>query len=125
MLGPLKQFPLPATKSDCIYYWQILAAPFVAASPYVDMTLLESADWVGTIKKEDIGEWIDTMLLLILGGIPWQGYMQRILAIKNTKTAQRLSIVSMFGCMLMAIPPAFIGLTARYKFYYRITVKNI
>jgi len=29
-------------------------------------------DWLGQIKNEDLGEWVDGMLLLVFGGIPWQ-----------------------------------------------------
>lgn len=32
---------------------------------------------------------------------------------KTTKSAQILSVVSFFGCVIMAFPPAFIGIVAK------------
>lgn len=42
-----------------------------------------------------------------------QGYFQRILSIKSTSVATTLSIVSMFGCLILAVPSAVIGVVAR------------
>ncbi|MCL4118720.1 UNVERIFIED_CONTAM: hypothetical protein GTU68_028806 [Idotea baltica] len=56
--------------------------------------------------------WWDSALLLILGGIPWQVYFQRVLASKDTKTAIRLSVFAGFMCLLAAIPPVIIGMVA-------------
>ncbi|MEM1067376.1 MAG: sodium:solute symporter family protein [Planctomycetota bacterium] len=53
--------------------------------------------------------WVDTALLLILGGLPWQVYFQRVLASKDEKTAVRLSLVGALGCLLMAVPAVVIG----------------
>ncbi|MEE8244886.1 MAG: sodium:solute symporter family protein [Pseudomonadales bacterium] len=53
--------------------------------------------------------WCDMALLLILGGIPWQVYFQRVLASPDEKTAVRLSFVAGIGCALMAIPAVIIG----------------
>ncbi|PNF35267.1 hypothetical protein B7P43_G04809 [Cryptotermes secundus] len=41
------------------------------------------------------------------------GYFQRIFSMKTTKGAQILSVVSFFGCIAMAVPPAFIGVIAK------------
>uniref|UniRef100_A0A914MSZ7 High-affinity choline transporter 1 n=3 Tax=Meloidogyne TaxID=189290 RepID=A0A914MSZ7_MELIC len=70
--------------------------------------------WIGQIGglKEKL-LWIDCMLLLIFGGIPWQVYFQRVLSSRTSKGAQRLSFVAGIGCILMAIPPAIIGAIAR------------
>lgn len=54
--------------------------------------------------------WMDFGLLLILGGIPWQVYFQRVLSQKDHKSAVRLSIYAGFGCFLMAIPAVLIGI---------------
>lgn len=99
-----------------IISFQVLSTPFAALSPYLKKEHQQTDDWVGTIKTEQIGGWIDVMLLLILGGIPWQGYMQRVLAIKDTKSAKKLSMYSAVGCTLMAVPPIFIGYYARYEY---------
>ena len=65
--------------------------------------------------KEGLGDyywqWWDFALLLMFGGIPWQVYFQRVLAAKDESTAQRLSIIAAFVCMLAAIPAVLIGMT--------------
>lgn len=53
--------------------------------------------------------WCDTGLLLILGGIPWQVYFQRVLASPDERTAVRLSLMAGAGCALMAVPAVIIG----------------
>jgi high affinity choline transporter 7 len=53
--------------------------------------------------------WCDMGLLLILGGVPWQVYFQRVLASRDEQTAVRLSFVASVGCVLMAIPAVVIG----------------
>ncbi|WP_134703292.1 sodium:solute symporter family protein [Ammoniphilus sp. YIM 78166] len=55
-------------------------------------------------------QWWDFALLLMLGGIPWQIYFQRVLAAKNENTAMWLSISAGLVCMLAAVPPALIGI---------------
>jgi high affinity choline transporter 7 len=57
--------------------------------------------------------WSDFTLLLILGGIPWNVYFQRVLSAKNENTAAGLSIGAAVACLLMAIPPVLLGLAAR------------
>lgn len=54
--------------------------------------------------------WSDNMLLLILGGIPWGVYFQRILACPSEQSAKRLSMASGLICILFAIPPAILGM---------------
>ena len=55
-------------------------------------------------------EWWDRALLLILGGIPWQGYFQRVLSAKNERVATGLSIVAGGICIVVAIPSILIGM---------------
>ncbi len=54
-------------------------------------------------------QWWDYALLLMLGGIPWQVYFQRVLASKNEKTAVRLSLLAGVICIVAAIPAVMIG----------------
>lgn len=70
--------------------------------------------WIGEIGgfREKL-TWIDGMLLLIFGGIPWQVYFQRVLSSKTSQSAKKLSYIAGIGCFLMAIPPALIGAIAR------------
>uniref|UniRef100_A0A1I7TE78 High-affinity choline transporter 1 n=1 Tax=Caenorhabditis tropicalis TaxID=1561998 RepID=A0A1I7TE78_9PELO len=73
-----------------------------------------AGDWIGEIGGfKETSLWIDCMLLLVFGGIPWQVYFQRVLSSKTASGAQTLSFVAGVGCILMAIPPALIGAIAR------------
>ncbi|TMS39126.1 hypothetical protein L596_005699 [Steinernema carpocapsae] len=71
-------------------------------------------DWIGSIGGfKETWSWIDAMLLLVFGGIPWQVYFQRVLSSKTSRGAQILSYIAGIGCIVMAIPPALIGAIAR------------
>ncbi|MDH3651397.1 MAG: sodium:solute symporter family protein, partial [Saprospiraceae bacterium] len=65
--------------------------------------------------KEALGNqwasWWDYAFLLMLGGIPWQVYFQRVLAARSSKVAVRLSIISGLVCLIAAIPAVLIGIT--------------
>jgi len=54
--------------------------------------------------------WIDSVLLLALGGIPWQVYFQRVLSAPSPKKAKQLSYIAAVGCIIMAIPSIWIGI---------------
>jgi high affinity choline transporter 7 len=56
-----------------------------------------------------VWSWFDMALLLILGGIPWQVYFQRVLAARDESTAVRLSLIGAVGCLLMAVPAIVLG----------------
>lgn len=55
-----------------MFFVQILSAPFALTNPQIDSSLIPKVDWVGSVQTEDIAVYIDNLLLLILGGIPWQ-----------------------------------------------------
>ncbi|XP_001601020.3 high-affinity choline transporter 1 [Nasonia vitripennis] len=103
-----------AVQLVCIAIGLAISAPYAALHPAVSFEKsLMSKDWLGDIRNDDLGEWLDAMLLAIFGGIPWQGYFQRILSIKSASFARTLSIASMFGCLALAVPTAMIGIVAR------------
>ena len=43
--------------------------------------------WYGEVEPQDVGLWVDYAFLLLLGGIPWQCYYQRVLSSKTAKRA--------------------------------------
>lgn len=77
---------------------------------------------VGTAAKKGVlappgsaGEWLsyaDWTLVLLLGGIPWNIYFQRVLAARDVESAAKLSVWSAWICGAMAIPPFLIALCA-------------
>ncbi|KAK9506469.1 hypothetical protein O3M35_008405 [Rhynocoris fuscipes] len=102
-----------------------MCVPFAWANEHVKPLSSQDVDWIGSIQFSELGYYVDYGLLLILGGIPWQVYFQRVLSSKSASRAQILSYVAAFGCVIMAIPPVLIGAIARstgksnyYNFFY-------
>jgi len=50
----------------------VLAVPFAWTNPSVGNLHPSETDWIGTIETPDIGIYVESLLLLIFGGIPWQ-----------------------------------------------------
>ncbi|XP_013417978.1 high-affinity choline transporter 1-like [Lingula anatina] len=89
-----------------------VAIPFICTSPYVT-PLPETADrWVGTLDPRTLGTYVDVLLQLMLGGIPWQFIWQRILAVKTARMAQMVTFAGSLGGLLATIPPLLIGMAA-------------
>ncbi len=90
-----------------------VALPFVvsAAGGFGAVTAATGALSFGSMRETVM--WSDFTLLLILGGIPWNVYFQRVLSAKNENTAAGLSIGAALACFVMAIPPVLLGLAAR------------
>ncbi|CAL8124475.1 unnamed protein product [Orchesella dallaii] len=101
----------------CIIVGLWLCIPFAltneAVGSLTDAINDPNIDWLGELKQEDYGQWIDYALLLVFGGIPWQVYFQRVLSSRTASGAQILSFVAAGGCFLMAIPPVIIGAIAK------------
>uniref|UniRef100_A0A915HTL2 Uncharacterized protein n=1 Tax=Romanomermis culicivorax TaxID=13658 RepID=A0A915HTL2_ROMCU len=66
-------------------------------------------DWLGHVTVQEWPRYFDEYALIILGGIPWQDYFQRVLAARSVRNAQLLSIIGGFFCLLLAIPPIIMG----------------
>lgn len=77
-----------------------------------DISVNASSMWIKSIDPQYTGVYIDGMLLLIFGGIPWQVYFQRVLSAKSAFNAKILSYVAGVGCIVMAIPSILIGAIA-------------
>ncbi|XP_013781010.1 high-affinity choline transporter 1-like [Limulus polyphemus] len=97
----------------CIFIGLWLCIPFSFLHEAVGDMSLNSTDWLGSVKLSDAGIYIDYWFLLILGGIPWQVYFQRVLSSKSVFKAQMLSYVASVGCLLMAVPAVMIGVVAK------------
>ncbi|XP_048389162.1 high-affinity choline transporter 1-like isoform X2 [Stegostoma tigrinum] len=102
----------------CIFFGLWLCVPFTVLNHAVtDIKItavkeVHQKPWLGNIDERFIGKWIDDLLLMVLGGIPWQAYFQRVLASSSIKNAQKLSIAGAFGGCIMGIPSVLIGSVA-------------
>lgn len=97
----------------CIFVGLWLCIPFSLVNPAVKSMSSDYHDWFGDLPGYQVGQYIDYGLLLVLGGVPWQVYFQRVLSTRTAKKAQILSYVAAFGCIIMAVPPMIIGAIAR------------
>ncbi|XP_062391050.1 high affinity choline transporter 1-like [Sardina pilchardus] len=99
----------------CIFVGLWISVPFALSNPAVSsigVTAVEKVHqepWLGSIKPSEGWMWMDNFCLLMLGGIPWQVYFQRVLSASSATYAQVLSFLAAFGCIVMAIPSVLIG----------------
>ncbi|CAN7992850.1 unnamed protein product, partial [Ixodes hexagonus] len=70
-------------------------------------------DYLGSLEWKYFGQYADSMLLLMLGGVPWQVYFQRVLSSRTVAGAEMLSYMAAMGCLVMAVPPVVIGAIAK------------
>uniref|UniRef100_A0AAY4BM02 High affinity choline transporter 1 n=1 Tax=Denticeps clupeoides TaxID=299321 RepID=A0AAY4BM02_9TELE len=99
----------------CIFVGLWISVPFALSNPAVTdigVTALKEvyqAPWMGKVESSDMWLWADNFCLLMLGGIPWQVYFQRVLSASSATYAQVLSFIAAFGCLVMAVPSVLIG----------------
>ncbi|XP_071948644.1 high-affinity choline transporter 1-like [Antedon mediterranea] len=92
---------------SCIFFGLWLAIPFAMTNEHV--TSITETNWFGTWENKYTGVWIEGVLLLSLGGVPWQAYFQRVLSAKTPRYARILSFAGAAGCMIMTIPSFLMG----------------
>ncbi|XP_077550503.1 high-affinity choline transporter 1-like [Haemaphysalis longicornis] len=97
----------------CIFVGLWLCVPFCMTNEAVGTLSYPSNDWLGSLEPRLVGQYVDSGLLLILGGIPWQVYFQRVLSSKTAFKAQLLSYVAAVGCIVMAVPAMMMGAVAK------------
>nr|AKN21420.1 slc5a-5 [Schmidtea mediterranea] len=97
----------------CIFVGLWLAVPFAMMNKNVESIAKTSSRWMGSaIPNEKIAIYIDSALMLVMGGIPWQVYFQRVLSSRSARRAQVLSFLASFGCLIMALPAVLLGAVA-------------
>ncbi|XP_055356462.1 high-affinity choline transporter 1-like isoform X2 [Paramacrobiotus metropolitanus] len=106
----------------CIFVGLWICVPFALTHEKVIPISSSKAQWLGTLTGRYAGVYIDTYMVLLLGGIPWQEFFQRVLAAKTTRNAQMLSYVGTVGCAVMAIPSILIGAVARSADWTNTTI---
>lgn len=87
-----------------------LAIPFVVSAAGGAEAVLAAAKGLSFGSPGEAVSYGDWLVLLMLGGIPWNVYFQRILAAKDPDTAARTSVLAGLACGLMALPPLLLGL---------------
>ena len=62
--------------------------------------------------RGSIVTWWDVSVMLMLGGVPWNCYFQRVLSCRTPRAAQAHSILSGLMTIVLTIPPLMMGLVA-------------
>jgi len=102
-----------------IVFGLFLALPFAitheAVSDIYEAKLSDGVTpaWYGEVATQDWGLWIDYAFLLLLGGIPWQCYYQRVLSSKTALRAQFLSYGGGIIALVMTGPSVLFGAIAK------------
>lgn len=95
-----------------------LCVPFVLTNPYFNnitesaMNTIYQKPWIGEIKMEDAGCWVDDLLLLAIGGICYQAFYQRVLSAASDAQAKLTCFAGAILCPLLGIPSILIGAVA-------------
>lgn len=66
----------------------------------------------GPWSLASLSGWWDVSLMLLLGGIPWNCYFQRVLSCRSAAAAQWHSIFAGFLTIALTIPPVLLGVVA-------------
>ena len=62
--------------------------------------------------RQSIVSWWDVSIMLMLGGIPWNCYFQRVLSCRTPTAAVRHSILAGLLTIVLTVPPLLLGLVA-------------
>ncbi|XP_076008546.1 high-affinity choline transporter 1-like [Genypterus blacodes] len=95
-----------------------LCLPFVLVNgAYTDITKTMfnqtyQAPWVGQLKTEDIGRWVDEFLIMSVGNVAFQDFHQRTLSSSSTSTARTICFMAAFFVIILGIPPVLLGAVA-------------
>lgn len=92
-----------------ITFGLVLSVPFVLTSDKVGSIDPDVAGWLGQVDSRLTGQWIDLLIAMTFGTIPWQAYFQRVLSVKTSKQAQILSMAGGCSALVLVIPSVLIG----------------
>ncbi|XP_043928565.1 high-affinity choline transporter 1-like [Protopterus annectens] len=79
---------------------------------YTALNEVYQTPWIGKVDLEHLGRWLDDLLFLTLGSIPWQEYFQRVFSMTSVSQAKMTSYCAAVFCIFLAIPSALVGAVA-------------
>ncbi|XP_031695481.1 high-affinity choline transporter 1-like isoform X2 [Anarrhichthys ocellatus] len=95
-----------------------LCVPFILANPssanitLAAVTKLHQESWIGRLKPEEAGRWVDNLLLMAIGGICYQNFYQRVLSTATDAQAKITCYAAAVLCPILAILSLVIGAAA-------------
>jgi high affinity choline transporter 7 len=85
---------------------------YTAARPDSSAVLPPLSPHGGSWSAASITGWWDTSIMLMLGGIPWNCYFQRVLSCRSPRAAKGQSILSGLLTIALTAPPLLMGVAA-------------
>ncbi|PVD27632.1 hypothetical protein C0Q70_12799 [Pomacea canaliculata] len=95
-----------------IFIGLVGSVPFVLTNNHVASIETTKDKWLGSLDLESSFTWVDLLLAMTFGTIPWQAYFQRVLSVRGPNQAVLLSVVGAFGAVVFAVPSILIGAAA-------------
>ena len=102
----------------------VLALPFAIYHPAVgdifehtnrdNNVVVTKTELLGKVESYEWGMWMDTCLLCLLGGVPWQSYFQRVLSAQSGTRSVILSFGGALIALACCVPALMFGVVARY-----------
>uniref|UniRef100_A0A8C4X4J6 High affinity choline transporter 1-like n=1 Tax=Erpetoichthys calabaricus TaxID=27687 RepID=A0A8C4X4J6_ERPCA len=95
-----------------------LCIPFLLINPStmdIRLTALNEVyqgPWLGTIDSQTVWRWLDDMFLVILAGVCFQSYYQRVLSAASPIQAQVTCYAAAIFCFFLGIPSVLFGAAA-------------
>ncbi|XP_042370127.1 high-affinity choline transporter 1-like, partial [Plectropomus leopardus] len=95
-----------------------LCVPFVLASDlYTDITKTAfnhtyQASWLGQLKSNEVGRWIDDFLVMAVGNMAVQDFHQRTLSSSSASTARTICFIAAGGVVIAGLPSVLIAAVA-------------
>ena len=88
--------------------WQLYREARPEAAVFVPPLSAAGTMWT----RPAIVSWWDVSIMLMLGGIPWNCYFQRVLSCRSPRDAQAHSILAGLLTIALTVPPLVLGLAA-------------
>ncbi|KAL3886225.1 hypothetical protein ACJMK2_026232 [Sinanodonta woodiana] len=95
-----------------ITFGLVLCVPFVLTNSEVGDIYQYKTQWLGSVDARMSGQWIDLLIAMTFGTIPWQAYFQRVLSVRSGRQAQVLSMVGAVSALVLVTPSLLIGAAA-------------
>ncbi|KAH3703512.1 high-affinity choline transporter 1-like [Dreissena polymorpha] len=92
-----------------IVFGLCLSVPFVLTNENVGSIDTLTNDWLGKLDTPSLPQWIDLLIAMTFGTIPWQAYFQRVLSVRSGRQAQILSVAGACAAFVLVVPSILIG----------------
>ncbi|XP_042142302.1 high-affinity choline transporter 1 [Ixodes scapularis] len=88
--------------------------PFALSNDHVKpLGSLSLDQWLGTMAPRQVPSYVDSFLMIVFGGVPWQNVFQRVLSAKTEFRAKAICYVGGVGSLILCVPVLLLGLVAR------------